>query len=56
MVSFLNLSADLRHLATGRPGMFDVFLTAAQEIIRDSFIAEDDRRDGIAHMSHFISQ
>ena len=50
------LSADLCHLATGRPGMFDVFLAAAQEIIRDSFVAEDDRRHGIAHMSHFISQ
>ena len=37
------LSADLCHLATGRPGMFDVFLVAAQEIIRDSFITEDDR-------------
>ena len=27
-----------------------------QEIIRDSFTAEDDRRHGVSHMSHFISQ
>ena len=50
------LSADLRHLSAGRPDQFDTFLAAAQEIIRDSFTAEDDRRHGVAHMSHFLSQ
>eukprot|EP00117_Sycon_ciliatum_P050684 scpid23387/ scgid35748/ len=49
------LAADLRHLSSGRPGGYDVFLAAAQDIIRDC-TAEDKRRHGVAHMSHFLSQ
>lgn len=48
------LAADLRHLSGERPGGFDVFLAAAQEI--KDFTAEDERRHRCAHLSHFISQ
>ena len=41
------LSADLRHFAIGRPGMSDVFLAAAQAVIKDSWTAEDDCQDGM---------
>ena len=48
------LAADFRHLNEGRPGKFDVFLDALQGLIQDA-TAEDERRRGIAHLSHFIS-
>ena len=49
------VGADLRHMCTGRPNRYDTFLGILQELVRD-VTAEDERRHGIAHMSHFISQ
>ena len=48
------LAADLRHLNDGQPGRYNEFLGILQGMVRD-FMAEDDRRHGGAHMSHFIS-
>ena len=48
------LAADLRHLNGGRPGVYDEFLSVVQAITRE-FMAEDERRHGAAHFSHFIS-
>lgn len=49
------LAVDLRHVNSGRPEKYDVFLTALQEVVQDA-TAEDERRRGVAHMAHFISQ
>ena len=51
------ICADLRSASPdiGRPGQFDEFLCILQELIRD-VSAEDERRNRVAHMSHFLSQ
>ena len=51
------ICADLRSVSPniGRPEQFDEFLQILQELIRD-VSAEDERRNRVAHMSHFISQ
>lgn len=49
------VAADMRHLNKGQPQKFDVFLAALEEVIQE-VTAEDERRRGLAHMSHFISQ
>ena len=48
------VAADLRHLNDGKPALYDIFLSIVQDMIRD-YTAEDDRRQGTAHLSHFIS-
>ena len=49
------LCADLSTLNTGRPNEYDTFLGILKGLIRE-VTAEDERRHGIAHLSHFISQ
>ena len=46
--------ADLRYLNSGQPAKYELFLQKLQERIADE-VAEDERRRGVAHMSHFIS-
>ena len=49
------LAVDLRHVNSGRLEKYDAFLTALREVVQDA-TAEDERRRGVAHMAHFISQ
>jgi hypothetical protein len=50
-----DLCADLRSLYSGRPTVYDAFLSAVEEVLTD-YTAEDDRRHRTAHLIRFISQ
>ena len=48
------ISVDLRHMNSGRPEVYDAFYNVAAGVLQD-WMAEDDRRHGVAHLSQFIS-
>ena len=48
------VAVDLRHVNTGRPEVYNDFFALAEQVIQD-WIAEDDRRHGVAHLSKFMS-
>ena len=47
-------SVDLHHMNAGKPEVYNDFFTVCERVIQD-WVAEDDQRHGVAHLSKFIS-
>ena len=48
------VAVDLHHMNAGRPEVYNEFFALAKQEIQ-AWIAEDDRRHGVAHLSKFMS-